>query len=166
MIVRLRQILLCPKLLATLQAGPDEFQRLYQAATGEQTEFIASIVEQTLTAVPNAADPVWGGRLMVDEDLHAVIGTCAFKSFPSESAVEIAYFCFPQFEGRGYATAMAGALVQVASDSGKVNCVFAYTLPEANASTRVLEKNSFHRAGEGMDDEVGRVWRWERMIGS
>jgi [ribosomal protein S5]-alanine N-acetyltransferase len=161
---KLREILLSPELLSTLKGGPEEFQRNYQATTQDNTEFIANVVEQTLAMGSSAADPVWGGRLIIDDDLQTVVGTCAFKSFPVENAVEIAYFCFPQFEGRGYATAMAGSLVQVARDSGKVKCVVAHTLPEANASTRVQEKNNFGRAGEGMDDEVGRVWRWERII--
>lgn len=164
MAISLREIPLSPDLLVVLKAGPQEFERIYAAAAGDDTEFLACIVEQTLAMGPSAADEVWGGRLIVDERLHHVIGTCAFKSYPVNSEVEIAYFCFPSFEGRGYATAMAGMLVQAAIDSGKVKCVVAHTLPESNASCRVLEKNNFRRAGDGFDDEVGRVWRWERII--
>ena len=37
-----------------------------------------------------------------------------------------------------------------------------HTLPEPNASTRILEKTGFKRAGETIDPESGPVWRWER----
>jgi ribosomal-protein-alanine N-acetyltransferase len=33
------------------------------------------------------------------------VGTCGFKSPPSNGRVEIAYFTFPPFEGKGIATA-------------------------------------------------------------
>ena len=75
----------------------------------------------------------------------------------------IAYFTFPGEEGRGVATAMAKALVQVASEGGsEITVVRAHTLPERNASCRVLEKVEFQRAGDVIDPEDGPVWRWER----
>jgi ribosomal-protein-alanine N-acetyltransferase len=40
--------------------------------------------------------------------------------------------------------------------------VRAHTLPNPNASTRVLTKCGFHRVGEVIDPEDGLVWRWER----
>jgi RimJ/RimL family protein N-acetyltransferase len=39
--------------------------------------------------------------------------------------------------------------------------VIAHTLPEAGASGRVLEKNGFAREGDGLDPEVGTVWRYK-----
>jgi hypothetical protein len=43
-----------------------------------------------------------------------------------------------------------------------VRTVIAHTLPEENASTRALRGNGFAHAGEVIDPEDGRVWRWER----
>lgn len=37
----------------------------------------------------------------------------------------------------------------------------AHTLPEVNASTRVLEKCGFRHAAEIHDPVDGPVWRWE-----
>jgi RimJ/RimL family protein N-acetyltransferase len=37
----------------------------------------------------------------------------------------------------------------------------AHTMPEQNASTRVLEKCGFRWLGEVVDPEDGAVWRWE-----
>jgi RimJ/RimL family protein N-acetyltransferase len=80
----------------------------------------------------------------------------------AEGVVEIAYFTFPPFEGRGYASAMAVKLVEVADGAAEIQRVRAHTLPEPNASTRILEKTGFKRAGETIDPESGPVWRWER----
>jgi RimJ/RimL family protein N-acetyltransferase len=90
------------------------------------------------------------------------VGTCAFKGPPDgQGEVEVAYFTFPTHEGRGYATAMARALCDRAAASAGVRCVRAHTLPERNASVRVLEKLGFRRAGDVQDPEDGPVWRWE-----
>ena len=68
---------------------------------------------------------------------------------------------FPAFEGRGHASAMAAALFEIARAAG-APLVIAHTLPEENASTRALRRNSFIFAGETIDPEDGLVWRWER----
>ena len=68
----------------------------------------------------------------------------------------------PEFEGQGFATEMAEALVARAFASDEVQVVRAHTLPEANASTRVLCKNGFSKVGETVDPEDGLVWRWQR----
>ena len=39
--------------------------------------------------------------------------------------------------------------------------VLAHTLPEINASGRVLGKIGMANIGEVLDPEDGRVWRWE-----
>ena len=86
----------------------------------------------------------------------------AFKSPPTaEGVVEIAYFTYPGFEGRGYATAMATKLIALASRSPDVRKVIAHTLPEPGASTRVLQKVGMTCVGEVSDPDDGRVWRWQ-----
>lgn len=88
-----------------------------------------------------------------------LIGSCAFKSVPSDDRVEIAYFTFPGFEEKGYATAMARELISIAQSYGLAT-VFAQTLQEFNASTTILSKLGFHQTGIAMDDEAGEVWEW------
>ena len=108
----------------------------------------------------------WVGYLALDGSLRRVVGTCGFKGSPdADGAVEIAYFTFPGEEGRGVATAMAGALVRVARAAPQqVAVVRAHTLAERNASCRVLEKVGFKHAGSLVDPEDGPVWRWERRV--
>lgn len=92
-----------------------------------------------------------------------VVGTAGFKGSPDdEGVVEIAYGIVPSRQGRGYATESANALVEFASKDPRVKLIRAHTLPEPNASTRVLAKCLFSRVGDFEDPEDGLVWRWER----
>ena len=93
----------------------------------------------------------------------AAVGRCGFKGPPGEDGVvEIAYGVAPECAGKGYATEMAQVLVTHAFSTSQVHIVRAHTLPQANASTRVLTKCGFHRVGEVVDPEDGLVWRWEK----
>jgi RimJ/RimL family protein N-acetyltransferase len=75
--------------------------------------------------------------------------------------VEIAYYTFAEFEGQGIATAMAAELVEMAAREG-VALVRAQTLPEVNASCRILGKLGFRNIGTVMHPEDGEVWEWHR----
>jgi [ribosomal protein S5]-alanine N-acetyltransferase len=108
------------------------------------------------------ADPWIHGFNLVDRADGNVIGKCAFKGPPgADGAVEIAYGIDPEHQGKGYATEAAAALVSYAVGTAKVCIVRAHTLPEPNASTRVLSKCGFRRVGEVVDPDDGLVWRWE-----
>jgi RimJ/RimL family protein N-acetyltransferase len=99
---------------------------------------------------------------VVLRDCDTVVGSAGFKGPPAEGIVEIAYGLSPEYQGKGYATEAAAALTAYAFDSGKVRVVRAHTLPESNASGRVLTKCGFRRIGEVIDPEDGLVWRWEK----
>lgn len=109
-----------------------------------------------------AADPWMHGFAIVHRASGAVIGSCGYKGPPgADGIVEIAYGVDTDHRGRGYATEAARALLAHAFLSDRVRLVWAHTLPQASASTRVLEKCGFGRVGEVMDPEDGQVWRWE-----
>jgi len=110
-----------------------------------------------------AATAPWVGYLAMDSVSRELVGTCGFKGNPNAAGeVEIAYGTFPPFEGGGVATQMAVQLTEIALREPAVRLVLAHTLPERNASCRVLEKSGYRLAGEVTDPEDGRVWRWER----
>jgi GNAT superfamily N-acetyltransferase len=114
-----------------------------------------------MTPAPMLDHGEWGGFFVFDRASRQVVGTCAFKAPPDgEGAVEIAYYTFPAFEGRSYATAMARELAGRAGASADVRTILAHTLAELNASTRVLERAGFRFVGEVIDPEDGAVWRW------
>jgi ribosomal-protein-alanine N-acetyltransferase len=106
----------------------------------------------------------WFGYLVVEGESQELIGTCSFKGPPVDGAVEIAYFTFPGFEGRGIGTAMARFLLERARTLPGVKRIIAHTAPEKNASTWILEKIGMQFVGEVNDPEDGLVWLWE--IGS
>lgn len=92
---------------------------------------------------------------------NTVVGSCAFKSPIQDGAVEIAYFTFPEFEGKGYATQMASALIEIAESSGESVRIKAQTLPQENISTKILHKLGFKKTGSVIHPEDGEVWDWE-----
>jgi RimJ/RimL family protein N-acetyltransferase len=99
---------------------------------------------------------------VIDRETRFVIGGAGFKGQPDATGmVELAYGIVPSFEGRGYATEAARALIGFAQRDDRVRQIIAHTMAEANASTRVLRKCGFTFAGEVVDPEDGRVWRWE-----
>jgi len=106
-------------------------------------------------------EPPWLGYLaLLDE---RIVGVCGFKSPPTSGEVEIAYFTFPAFEGRGIATVMARELVALARAAEPGIVVTARTRPQRNASTRILEKLGFVNRGTVDDPEDGEVWDWGLM---
>jgi RimJ/RimL family protein N-acetyltransferase len=145
-------------------ADPDDFERLTGATLGGNAALAREVVAQHVAHRARTAAPEeWGAFFAsTTDEAPGVVGTCAFVGPPSASGeVEIAYFTFPEFEGRGYGTAMARALVRRAADAG-ARLVYAHTLREINASTRILTTLGFRQAGTAEDHEAGTVWRWER----
>jgi [ribosomal protein S5]-alanine N-acetyltransferase len=109
------------------------------------------------------ADVWMHGFGIVHRESGMVIGSAAFKGPPDEEGmVEIAYGIVPGYQGRGYATEAAAALVAFAFSDPRVRLVRAHTRPASAASQRVLAKCGLERVGEVMDPEDGLVWRWER----
>jgi RimJ/RimL family protein N-acetyltransferase len=147
-----------------LADDPAGFAVEHTLALGAESDLLRTVGQQTVAMLQRTgATTPWTGYLAVDRTHQIVIGTCAFTAPPdAEGVVEIAYFTFPSFEGRGYASAMAAGLVEIAEGTRGIRKVRAHTLPEGNASTRILEKLDFERLGEAIDPDAGQVWRWER----
>ena len=115
-----------------------------------------------LLAKSAPVDPWIHGFSMQHRGTGEIVGTCAFKGPPdSRGVVEIAYNVLSGYEGKGYATEGAGALVNYALNDPQVRVVCAHTLRERNASTHVLTKCGFRFSGEVVDPDDGPVWRWE-----
>lgn len=134
-------------------------ERAVERSLGDSGQLYCAIVDQTgrlLASKPR--DPEWGCFLVADDSVATIIGSCGYKYAPAaDGSVEIAYGIFPPHEGQGHATAVARELV---ARAGRRK-VIAHTLPERNASCRILEKLGFACVGEVEDPEDGPVWRWE-----
>lgn len=151
----------------TLTDHPEYMEALVQDNWPRVADLVHQLIGRTLVATPVSVDELqWGGYFVLDKDTREVVGSCAFKSTPTEDGtVEIAYFTYPGFEGRGYATGMASKLIHLAGGSPEVRQVIAHTLPETNASTRILERVGMTLMGEVTDPDDGRVWRWQIQVG-
>lgn len=148
----------------SLASDHEFFGRQHGIVLAPHATIAVAIAEATagLLASNGAALP-WVGYLALEGPTRRVVGTCGFKGGPdADNAAEIAYFTFPGEEARGIATAMAEALVRVASSATpQLDTVVAHTLAERNASCRILEKLGFRHAGTVIDPEDGTIWRWE-----
>ncbi len=128
----------------------------------ERAELSADWLARLRTST--SADPWTHGFSLVHRESDTVVGKVGFKGPPgADGVVEIAYGVSPDHQGKGYATEAAEALTAYAFSSGQVRVVRAHTLPESNASGRVLTKCGFRHIGEVIDPEDGLVWRWEKQ---
>jgi len=105
----------------------------------------------------------WGAFWALDQECLTVVGLCGYKGPPKGGEIEIAYFTFPVFEGRGEATRMVSELCKRARSA--VGAVVAHTLPMRNASNGALQRCGFEFDGVVVDPEDGDVWRWMKVVG-
>ena len=148
------------KVLRLLSEEPAEFAAEYGVRLHELSQSVAQHSLAFLKSFAYETRPEFLGYLVIDSASQQHVGVCSLKGPPVEGVVEMAYFTFPGQEGLGIATAMARFLLDHARTLPDVSLVIAHTLPEPNASTRVLEKAGMHFAGEAQEDELP-VWRWE-----
>jgi RimJ/RimL family protein N-acetyltransferase len=154
----------------TLELIPVNHSLAVRLAAGEQVEpfdnqAVPPLVQEVAAAQAalyerTGAAPPWIGYLARDPETGVIVGSCSFKDEPHEGQVEIAYFTFPDHERQGYGLAMATGLIKIAFVEPAVVRVLAHTLPERNASTRILNRLGFEFAGPVSDSEDGTVWRW------
>ncbi len=82
-----------------------------------------------------------------------VIGIGGFKGPPAEGEVEIGYSILEAYRRRGYASEAVAALLAVAFDDPRVECVCAETYPELTPSIGVLERSGFRLVGAGIEED-------------
>lgn len=150
-----------PDLTAALAAGDRE-----TLVGAPNLASVVSLVEDVARAHlalyrRTGASAPWLGYLARDPRSARIVGACAFKDVPRGGIVEIAYYTFPDSEGRGVGRAMAAELIAIARADAGVVTVLAHTAPEENFSTRILRGHGFAFTGEVEDPEDGRVFRWQ-----
>ena len=127
--------------------------------SGELSDMAREVVHATVGLYETAGfTKPWLGYFAVRGS--SLVGTCGFKSPPSDGRVEIAYGTFPEFEGQGVATSMAREFVALAVSRAPELVVAAQTLPEPNASHRILEKIGFRHVSTLDHPDDGEVWEW------
>lgn len=104
-------------------------------------------------------EPPWIGYISLAEGKP--VGGGAFKGPPRDNRVEIAYYTLEELEGRGFATATASELINIARSAVPTITVAAQTLPTPNASNALLKKLGFVLQGSLIHPEDGEVWEWQ-----
>jgi RimJ/RimL family protein N-acetyltransferase len=126
---------------------------------GEVASVMMEVIESSLAM--GTVEP-WCGYLALTPEKE-IVGTCAFKGPPDERGeVELAWFTFPGYEGRGHGKQMASRLVALGRTHAPQAVLTAHTLPETGPSTRICEHAGFSFAGEVELPDDGPVWRWQQ----
>ena len=104
---------------------------------------------------------LWPSYFFVCPSEGALVGNGGFAAPPNDAGeVEIGYEIAPAYQNKGYATAAANALSELALSRREVRAVVAHTLAHENASTAVLRKAGMSMVAELPNPEVGKVWKW------
>ena len=100
-----------------------------------------------------AARQGWGIWLMLGAAERALVGDIGFKGSPDDlGTAEIGYSVLPAFQGRGYATEAAHALVAWGFAQPGVRRIVANCRFDNPASIRVLEKIGMRQTGRDRDE--------------
>jgi ribosomal-protein-alanine N-acetyltransferase len=160
-----------PRHLRALIRSVEDFENTagLRVAEGVRDQFLGASPD-FMRRVENGkqSDPWLFGFAVIHKINNILIGTCGFPGPPdSDGAAEIAYGISPAYQGRGYATEAAEALIDFATKDPRVKVIRAHTLAERNASTHILEKCGLKKVGAAVDPENNLpVWRWERAVSS
>jgi RimJ/RimL family protein N-acetyltransferase len=151
------------RILRHLAGDPRDFAEEHGIRLHELSQSVAQHSLEFMRTFSLETPADWFGYLVVEAGSHQMVGVCSFKGPPVDHALELAYFTFPGFERRGIGSAMAAFLLERAAQLPGVTAVIAHTLPEHNASTRILEKIGMTFAGP--DEEDGApVWLWSKSL--
>jgi RimJ/RimL family protein N-acetyltransferase len=136
-----------------------EKQQSYQAE-----KYASTVCQQVISATIDMYTSIgfykpWVGYLVVDSDV--IVGAAGFNGVPETNEVEISYYTFQEYEGKGYATFACRELIKIAKFQSPGVVIFAKTAPEENASTRILSNNGFVYQKVVQDHEIGDAWHWE-----
>ena len=86
-------------------------------------------------------------HVMVDKTSEQPIGTCSLHNREGVEGLDIGYALLPEFEGMGYASEGAHAMLELAFNVHRQIKVSAITSEENHGSKRVLEKLGFRQEG-------------------
>jgi RimJ/RimL family protein N-acetyltransferase len=152
--------------LEKLIEGAEAFQLAYGLQVVDGYMPFAGALQHILKRLQESAvAPPWTPSLFVHRADNALVGFGGFKSVPDAlRRVEIGYAVAPSYQGQGIAASTAIEFIELAFSSGLVDTVFAHTLAEHNASTKVLEKCGMTRVADAkqmVEPGVGEIWQWQ-----
>ena len=152
------------KVLRLLASEPEDFAAQHRVRLHDGAQAVAQHSLAFMKSFPLETAPDWFGHLAIEGESQQLAGICSLKGPPVEGAVEMAYFTFPGFEGRGIGTAMAQFVLDRARLLPDVKWITAHTASEHNPSTRILQKIGMRFVCEEVEDGVP-VWLWRIAAG-
>lgn len=94
-------------------------------------------------------DPGFGAWAVCLKDNPKLIGTCCLNFIDDTTIRQIGYKFSTNFQGKGLATELAGALIHYAIESCRLAEVSAVCDPENKASEKVMQKAGMEYIGRG-----------------
>ena len=139
--------------LKTIELNVDQSKEIYVSTNCQQ------VINSMNEFYPKIGfNKPWVGYFAFNN--NQVVGTGGFIDKPEDGKVEIAYWTFKEFEGRGIASFVCKQVITIAKVTDQDIIIKAKTAPEHNASTKVLRNNGFTFTEIIQDDEIGDAWFW------
>lgn len=134
---------------------------------GEYLDANAWLWELRLEQVAQTpADEPWVAWIVARAEDRRVIGRSGFHAAPDDDGmVELSYSVLPEFQRRGYATAIVRLLVDYAIQHQDVRVLRASISPDNTASLATLAKFPFIHVGDQMDEIDGLELVFELPVG-
>ncbi len=95
---------------------------------------------------------------------YDVAGTCAFRSRPQQGSVEIAYYTFPPYQGRGIGSRMVTALMEIARGEDPSIIIVVRVVGGDTPANSILKKFGFKLVTtETASDGEAEIWEWHLL---
>ncbi|WKA58291.1 GNAT family N-acetyltransferase [Planococcus shenhongbingii] len=140
---RLKVITFELEMIEALLEGPEQLEKLipYQVLADYPMDVYKQFFPYKIDRfIEQPEENVWEG-LIINRELHMVIGDIGFKGGPDEKGeINLGYSVLPRFQGHGFATEAAAAMLEWGLEQPGVKKVTATCSPGNIASIRVLQK--------------------------
>lgn len=123
------------------------------------------VLSRVIQQLAEGCPPLWICTFVIIRTSdQRIVGGCGFKGQPVKGRVEIGYGVSPSCRRQGAAATAVAQLLNFAFSAGATEVV-AEILPDNQASTGVVEKNGFSRAGTIADESGTLVVQWVSKLG-
>lgn len=155
---RLKIITFEVQMIKALLEGPEQLEKLipYQVPAEYPMDVYKQFFPYKIERFSGYPEEnIWEG-LIINRENQTVIGDIGYKGGPDEKGeINLGYSVLPRFQGQGFATEAAAAMVEWGLAQPGVKKVTATCSPENTASIRVLQKAGLKQLRE---DEKKIYW--------
>lgn len=156
---RLKLVVVNSQIKDDLRDNRDNFEKNYGIILPDNWPKFPEAFAQNNDA--NTGAEPFCGYLFIEAKTNRLIGNGGLiQGKKDNELVEIGYEIAPEFQGHGFATEAAQAMIDIAFENG-AKTVVAHTEAVANPSNSVLKKLGMKFTKELPDEELGKVWQWK-----